>query len=143
MGQTKNTFSLRGLHAVSTPVLTLLPNNHAQKCSGFEISFARWLWTSLPNIQQCWELLANNVASVCTYHTQRLPTLLPQQCWELLCPYWQWCTNGCDNSQQHAIACNRVCKRTQHVTSNNVRSYWPTKMRPFARGLTSILHRNF
>ena len=23
-------------------------------------------------------------------------------------------------AQQHATACNRVCKRTQHVTSNNL-----------------------
>ena len=25
-----------------------------------------------------------------------------------------------NNSQQHATTCNRVCKRTQHVTANNV-----------------------
>ena len=28
------------------------------------------------------------------------PTLLSQQCWELLPPCWQWCANGCNNSQQ-------------------------------------------
>ena len=28
------------------------------------------------------------------------PTLLGQQCWELLRPCWQWCANGCNNSQQ-------------------------------------------
>ena len=28
------------------------------------------------------------------------PTLLGQQCWELLPPCWQWCANGCNNSQQ-------------------------------------------
>ena len=27
-----------------------------------------------------------------------------------------------NNSQQHATTCNRVCKRTQQVTSNNVAS---------------------
>ena len=27
----------------------------------------------------------------------------------------------------------RVCKRTQHVTSNNVGSCWPTILRPFAK----------
>ena len=32
--------------------------------------------------------------------TQQLPTLLRQQCWELLRPCWQWCANGCNNSQQ-------------------------------------------
>ena len=39
-------------------------------------------------------------------------------------------------AQQHPTTCNRVCKRTQHVTSNNVGSCWPTMLRPFARGLT-------
>ena len=32
--------------------------------------------------------------------TQQLLTLLPQQCWELLYACWQWCANGCNNSQQ-------------------------------------------
>ena len=32
--------------------------------------------------------------------TQQLPTLLCQQCWELLRACWQWCPNGCNNSQQ-------------------------------------------
>ena len=140
--------------------------------------------------------------------TQQLPTLLRQQCWELLRACWQWCANGCNNSQQcwelhyivgriqhislckpcvmsvrgpknvgrvvqtdptllryasaiteekkcwellaekfdrfqtllnntqqHPTTCNRVCKRTQNVTSNNVGSCWPTMLRPFARGL--------
>ena len=40
-----------------------------------------------------------------------------------------------NNSQQHATTCNRVCKRTQHVTSNNVGSCWPAMLRPFSRGL--------
>ena len=31
---------------------------------------------------------------------ERLPTLLAQQCWELLRACWQWCANGCNNSQQ-------------------------------------------
>ena len=58
------------------------------------------------NIQQCWELLANSVAFVSTglkaacKRTQQLPTLLRQQCWELLRACWQWCANGCNNSQQ-------------------------------------------
>ena len=34
-----------------------------------------------------------------------------------------------------ATTCNRVCKRTQHVTSNNVGSCWSTMLRPFARSL--------
>ena len=32
--------------------------------------------------------------------TQQLPTLLRQQCWELLGACWQWRANGCNNSQQ-------------------------------------------
>ena len=38
------------------------------------------------------------------------------------------------NFQQHATSCNRVFKRTQHVTYNNVRSCWPTMLCLFARG---------
>ena len=40
--------------------------------------------------------------------------------------------------QQHPTPCNRVCKQTQHVTSNNVGSCWPTMLRPFARGFTIV-----
>ena len=36
-----------------------------------------------------------------------------------------------------ATTCNRMCKRTQHVTSNNVGSCWSTMLRPFARSLTT------
>ena len=32
--------------------------------------------------------------------TQQLPASLGQQCWELCRPCWQWCVNGCNNSQQ-------------------------------------------
>ena len=32
--------------------------------------------------------------------TQQLPTLLAQQCWELLRACWQWSANGCNNSEQ-------------------------------------------
>ena len=136
---------------------------------------------SLKNIWIC--ILSNFI-------TAYLDLLLGQQCWELLRPCWQWCANGCNNSQQcwpitrsycvavskeivcnerawpqqcwksctngsnivalrfgdhgtkemfgavglkvcrfqtlrnnyqqHATTCNRLYKRTQHVTSNNV-----------------------
>ena len=134
--------------------------------------------------------------------TQQLPTLLRQQCWELLRACWQWCANGrnqcivgriqpislcktcvmsvrgpnnvgravqtdptllryasaiteqkkCwellaekfdrfqtlrNNTQQHPTTCNGVCKRMQHVTSNNFGSCWPTLLRPFARGFNN------
>ena len=35
-------------------------------------------------------------------------------------------------AQQHAARYNRVCKRTHHVTSNNVGSCWLSMFRPFA-----------
>ena len=38
-----------------------------------------------------------------------------------------------------ATTCNRVWKRTQHVTSNNVGSCWPTLLLPFARGFRKDL----
>ena len=93
------------------------------------------------NVGSCWltmlrpfvrSLIRRNISQHCC-------PMLGQQFWEMLRPCWQWCAKGCDNSQQHATACNRVCKRTQHVTSSNVGSCWPTKMRPFAQSLTSIL----
>ena len=42
--------------------------------------------------------------------------------WELLGQKFYWCQTLRNNSQQHAITCNRVCKRTQHMTTNNVAS---------------------
>ena len=42
----------------------------------------------------------------------------------------------CNNSQQHAATCNRVSKRTQHVTSCKtlgvVSTWWSAMLRPFA-----------
>ena len=54
-----------------------------------------------------------------------------KKCWELL-------AESLTGFKLCATTCNRVCKRTQHVTSNNVGSCWPTMLRPFARGLTSL-----
>ena len=60
------------------------------------------------------------------------------KCWELLAEKFDRFQTLRNNTQQHPITCNRACKRTQRVTSNNVRSCWPTMLRPFARGLTSL-----
>ena len=38
-------------------------------------------------------------------------------------------------AQQLPTTCNRVCKRTQHVTSNHVVNCWPTMLRLIAPGL--------
>ena len=55
--------------------------------------------------------------------------------WELLAEKFDRFQTLRNNTQQHPTTCNRVCKRTQHVTSNNVGRCWPTMMRPFARVL--------
>ena len=110
------------------------------------------------NSQQCWDLqcIVGTIQpiSLCKMRNERA---WPQQCCKS-------CANGSNivalrfsdhgtkemlgvaekfdrfqtlrnNTQQHPTTCNRVCKRTQHVTSNNVGSCWPTMLRPFARGL--------
>ena len=58
-----------------------------------------------------------------------------KKCWELLAEKFDRFQTLLNNTQQHPTTCNRVCKRTQNVTSNNVGSCWPTMLRPFARGL--------
>ena len=83
---------------------------------------------------------ANNVGRA----VQTDPTLLryasaiteEKNCWELLAETIDRFQTSRFNTQQHPTTCNRMCKRTQHVTSNNVGSCWPTMLRPFARGLT-------
>ena len=58
-----------------------------------------------------------------------------KKCWELLAEKFNRFQTLRNNAQQHPTTCNRVCKRTQHVTFNNVGTWWPTMLRPFARGL--------
>ena len=43
-----------------------------------------------------------------------------KKCLELLAEKFEWFQTLRDKTQQHPTTCNRVCKRTQHVTSNNV-----------------------
>ena len=126
---------------------------------------ACWQWCAngCNNSQQCWDLQCivgriqpislcepyvmsvrgpNNVGRA----VQTDPTLLryasaiteQKKCWELLAEKFDRFQTLRNNTQQHPTTCNRVCKRTQHVTSNNAGSCWPTMLRPFARGLTSI-----
>ena len=45
-----------------------------------------------------------------------------KKCWELLAQKFDGFQTLRNNSQQHPTTRNRVCKRTQHVTSNNVAS---------------------
>ena len=59
------------------------------------------------------------------------------KCWELLAEKFDRFQTLRNNTQQQPTTCNRVFKRSQHVTSNNVGSCWPTMLRPFARGIQS------
>ena len=61
-----------------------------------------------------------------------------KKCWELLAEKFDRFQTLRNNTQQHPTTGNRVCKRTQHVTSNNVGSCWPTVLRQFARGLKLV-----
>ena len=70
---------------------------------------------------------------------QTNPTLLryasaiteQKKCWELLTEKFDWFQTL--RLQQDAATCNRLWKWTQHVTSINFGSCWPTMLRPFAR----------
>ena len=117
------------------------------------------------NSQQCWDLqcIVGRIQpiSLCTpciisvrgpnnvgRAVQTDPTLLcyasaiaeQKKCWELLAEKFNRFQTLRNNTQQHATTCNRVCKRTQYVTSNNVGSCWPTMLHPFARDLTKQGH---
>ena len=59
-----------------------------------------------------------------------------KKCWELLAEKFDRFQTLRNNMQQHPTTCNKVCKRTKHVTSNNFGSCWPKMLRPFAGGLT-------
>ena len=89
----------------------------------------------------------------CGRAMQTDPTLLryasaiteQKKCWELLAEKFDRFQTLRNNTQQHPTTCNRVSKRTQHVTSNNAGSSWSTMLRPFARSLrvlSSILSTN-
>ena len=57
-----------------------------------------------------------------------------KRCFELSAQKFDQFQTLRNNSQQQSTTCNRVCKWTQHVISNNVGSCWPTMLRPFVRG---------
>ena len=54
----------------------------------------------------------------------RYASAIPGQkkCWELLAEKFDRFQTLRNNTQQHPTTCNKLCKRTQHVTSNNVAS---------------------
>ena len=115
------------------------------------------------NSQQCWDLqcIVERIQPIglckpCVMSVrgpknvrtavQTDPTLLryasaiteQKKCWELLAEKYDRFQTLRNNTQQHPTTCNSVCKRTQHITSNNVGSCWPTILRPFARGLSDV-----
>ena len=111
------------------------------------------------NSQQCWDLQCIlgwiQPISLCKPWVMRVrgpnnvgravqtdPTLLryasaiteQKKWWELSAKKFDRFQTLRNNTQQHPTTSNRVYKRTQHVTSNNVGICWPTMLRPFARG---------
>ena len=62
-----------------------------------------------------------------------------KKCWQLLAEKFDRFQTLRNNTQQHPTTCNRECKQTQHVTSNNVGSCWPTMLHPFSRGFRLYL----
>ena len=105
------------------------PNNVETRSASWERKQSTRPWRSCI---MCLRTLKNSGRAV-----QTDPTLLrlgdhgTKKCWELLAQKF-------DRFQTFATTCNRVCKRTQHVTSDNVGSCWPTMLRPFARGFTRL-----
>ena len=99
------------------------------------VSQKSFRWETSGGVAKC-PLFAQATFSTSLLFRSFKATCKREQRWELLRSFWQWCANGCDNSQQHAARCNKVCKRTQHVTFNNVWSCQPTMFRPFAWDFT-------
>ena len=122
---------------------------------------ACWQWCAngCNNSQQCWDLqyIVGRIQpiSLCKPCVMRVrgpnnvgralqtdPTLLryasaiteQEKCWEMLAETFDR-FETLHNTQQYPTTSNRVYKRTEDVTSNNVGSCWPTMLRPFARGL--------
>ena len=120
----------------------------------------QWCANRCINSQQCWDLHCilgriqpiwlwkpcvmsmrgpNNVGG--PVHTD--PTLLhnaqaiteQKKCWALLARKFDWFQTLHNNYKQCTTTCNRVCKWTQHVRSNNAGSCCPTMLHSFAWGL--------
>ena len=131
-----------------------------QQC--WELLGPCWQWcpNGCNNFQQSWDQLQCIVGRIQPMRLCKLqfgshlsayvaPTMDPtflhylsaiteqKKCWELKAQTFDRFQTLRNNFQQ-ATTCNRVCKRTQHVTSNNVGSCWPTMLRPFVRGWRSL-----
>ena len=74
-------------------------------------------WDEWP--QPCWNSYALRIQH-CWVTLRRSKN--KKKFWELLAQKFYCCQTLRNNSQQHATTCNRVWKRTQHMTTNNVAS---------------------
>ena len=120
-----------------------LPKLLRQQCWELLLTCWQWCANGCNNLQQCWDLqcIVGRIQPIslckpCVMSVrgpnndgravQTDPILLryasaiteQKKCWDLLAE------NGFkllhNNTQQHPTTCNGMCKRTQHVTSNNV-----------------------
>ena len=82
--------------------------------------------------QQCWRSCAINGIQHCCATLRRSRNKRNVE------SGWLRSWAGSNFAQQHATTCNRVCKRTQHVTSNNFESCWSTTLRPFGSARCSM-----
>ena len=145
-----------------------LPSLLRQQC--WELLRPCWQWrvNGCNNSQQVWDLqyIVGRIQpiSLCNPYVMSVrgpndvgravqtdPTLLRyasaiierKKCWELLAETFDWFQTLRNNTQQHPTTCNRVCKRTQHVTSNNIGLCWATILRPFGRGFRELKQRRW
>ena len=128
-------------------------------CPSFKIRSRLPIQTKLamlgPAVHRGKDTIHNTLETMCNARAWRKgravqtdPTLLcyasatteQKKCWELLAQKFNWFQTLPNNSQQHTATCNKVCKRTQHVTSNNVGNCWPAKLCPIAWGLNVLLN---
>ena len=141
------------------------PNIVATTMFGVVAPCWQWCANGCNNSQQCWDpqcivgrIQPISLCKPCVMSTrgpnnvgravQTDPTLLryasaiteQKKCWELLAEKFDWFQTLRNNTQQHPTTCNRVCKRTQHVTSNNVASVCTKPYTTLARKLTRKLN---
>ena len=127
-------------------------------CPSFKIRSRLPIQTKLtmlgPAVHRGKDTIHNTLETICNARAWRKgravqtdPTLLryasatteQKKCWELLAETFDRFQTLRNNTQQHPTTCNRVCKRTQHVTSNNVGSCWANKVASDCMGLKSFV----
>ena len=116
--------------------LRLRLENHLRSC-------CQWCANGCDNSQQCWDLqcIVEKIQPIrlcrpCVVRVGRAVQTDPllfryalaiteqKKCWEFLAQKFDRFHTSCNNPQQHATSCNKVCKRTQHATFKNAGSCW-------------------